>query len=1048
MIIKMTSEKKNENLDDLKENRAKKHILKQNVDDIKKFYNFLNHKTKTVYQVFLAMSHIKSTTKPTTPSKQSFISHNDIETLLQLCNLNKFKGQLCLGINERPNNQTKITDKLPKINVILFDIDVRKEKKVKGISPLNLKKEAKGVMERCKAKLEELGFMVDLIVDSGNGYHTYIKVELDIPKYSTKEEFEESTIYKQLVYLENQLRKFNTENVEIDFLSKDIIRRVKIPGTYNIKRYKDIDNKFKLMPKEQWRVAEILYLNENIDEEQNNTAFFNLHEGCEIVTKKQENTAVIKTKESPNAFDRFIQLLEKDEKLKKLYNNELTNEFKSRSEAEMSLVTKLFQYEFNELEINLIMGTCLIGKWKETAEAYKKTTMEKAFNYAQKIMKKKRTILEKTNGVISAVVKESEDTIYEVRCNRDKLIYRRSKSFYNQKTGEIDIKILDTFIINEPFYLEDIYYNQNLELFYEVKIGKETICYNKRDLLDFIENERNYGFVVGRTLKECVSVILREFEKTNKLEPKEMYFTVGVFTDKNDNLIVTHPDNKDIKIYGVNAYQKRTIERITRKGLDMNGELLNEYFQLFHYNTFPEDVRLTTFGHSLIANFFNVLRDDIDIFPSHFYITPVRSVGKTVLFKLIYADLFGIELKSGDDIDSPARFSENCTDTTTCMPIDDVDRLNPKVLTQMKTAGTTLKAKERMTRDQKTIIQDTYRTFSGTANSEEFISGEKNEALRGRCLISRDFIIVDDFKELKHLDEIKEKIHSNGIIGYFLLSKAIEYINKTIDIDNISSHDKLIQLIKQNKENLRKFFEQKTIFDDPRRLTTYALLYTSWQMWDSIFQEANLHSDLLREIIEYKKNNKLLKYIQKYEESILQMNIDDLLNIFEFYEEIKNNNGKIRYENNENLRILDTLFVNEYDKWGKIHGYEPLKRLTKLGEMLSKILKKNMKPKNIKVRQIGSLPTTQYNKIVYGISFNEKEIYIRMGIKEYNKEIYNRIIEIFDDNNTDKLDVNNIIKILILDYQEKKIKNNINSMILHGKFTKIFDGETVIIKKI
>lgn len=1044
----------------LKKNKTNNRVLKQNVDDIKKFYKFLGHKTKTNFQVFLAMTHIKSSTKPSSPSKQSFVSNNDIETLLQLCNSNKLKGVICLGINERPKEQKKITDKLPKINVILFDIDVRKAKKINGISPLNLKKESKEVMERCKTKLEEFGFVVDLTIDSGNGYHIYIKVGLNIPNYTTKKEFEESSIYKRLVYLETQLREFNTKNVEIDFLSKDIIRRVKIPGTYNVKRYKDIDGKFKLMPKEQWRIAKILYLNENINEERNNKTFMNLPLDYEVTVKEKNITGMFEPKKSlgPDLttirLKDFNNLLEKDEKLRKLYNGEITfgdtkeHDFKSRSEAEMSLITKLISYKVHDSHIREIMKTCKIGKWQETSDAYKITTMNKAFNYAQETIKKKRTILEE-NGEISAVVKESEDAIYQVICTKEKLIYRRTRTFYNQKTQNLDTKTLNTIIINEPFSLKDIYYDPNLELFYEVKIGNETVCYNKRDLLNFIENERNYGFVVGRQLKECISVILREFEKNNRLEPKEMYFTLGVFTDKNDDLIVVHPDNKDIKIYGVNAFQKRTIERVKRKGLDMDGMLLKEYFQLLHYPTFPENVRLTTFGHSLIANFFNVLREDIDIFPSHYYIASIKSVGKTALFRLVYAKLFGVEMKSGDDVGSIARFSENCTDTTTCMPIDDIDKLDPKVLNQIKTAGTTLKAKERMTKDQKAIIQDTYRAFSGTANSDDFISGEENEALRGRCLISRDFIIIDDFKELKILEEIKEIVKSNRIIGYFILKKSIEYINKTIDIDNISSHDKLIQLIRQNKEILRKYFESKTIFDDPRRLTTYALLYTSWQMWFFIFQEAEMRSDLLEEILSYEKNNKLLEYIQKYEESILQMNIDDVLNILEFYEEVKNNNGKIRYENKENLRVLDTLFVNNYDQWAKIHGYKPLNKLTKLGEILSKVLKKDMSPKkSIRVRRIGTLPNTPYNKIHYCIPFNEKEIYVRMGMEEFSKEIYNRIIEFFDDNNTDKLDVNNIIQILALDYQEKEIKNNINAMILHGKFTKILDGETIIIKKI
>lgn len=42
-------------------------ILKQNTEDIEKFYNFLRHKTKTDFQVFFAMTHIKTSTKQSIP---------------------------------------------------------------------------------------------------------------------------------------------------------------------------------------------------------------------------------------------------------------------------------------------------------------------------------------------------------------------------------------------------------------------------------------------------------------------------------------------------------------------------------------------------------------------------------------------------------------------------------------------------------------------------------------------------------------------------------------------------------------------------------------------------------------------------------------------------------------------------------------------------------------------------------------------------------------------------------------------------------------------
>ncbi|HUS49144.1 MAG TPA: hypothetical protein VMZ91_03210, partial [Candidatus Paceibacterota bacterium] len=108
----------------------------------------------------------------------------------------------------------------------------------------------------------------------------------------------------------------------------------------------------------------------------------------------------------------------------------------------------------------------------------------------QKEIEKKNIEEKDEKKEISAVVRESDAKVHEVICTKYQLIYRESKEFYNRNTLQVVVKTFDTIIIDEPFYLENIYYSQNLELFYEVKIGNETICYNKRDLLDFIENER------------------------------------------------------------------------------------------------------------------------------------------------------------------------------------------------------------------------------------------------------------------------------------------------------------------------------------------------------------------------------------------------------------------------------------------------------------------------------------------------------------------------------------------------------------------------------
>jgi len=645
---------------------------------------------------------------------------------------------------------------------------------------------------------------------------------------------------------------------------------------------------------------------------------------------------------------------------------------------------------------------------------------------------------------ISIIVKESEDTKYEVISDIRGLILRKTTVKFSEAKGDYYTKPFNTTIINEPFKLIAIYCDQNQERFYEIRIGEEIICFDKKDLLDYIENKRNCAFVSGKVLKECVSAILFEYEKKYKLKPKEIFPTLGVFLDENDNLIVVTSDNNKTKIYGVNAYQKRTIEKCKKRGFDKNGDMIKAFYDLMHYNTYPENIRLVSFGHTLIVNFFNVLRNDIDVFFYHHWITPNKSVGKTALWKMVYAELFGIELKSNDDIDSIARFSENCTDTTSCMPIDDIDKIDEKVLTQMKVAGTTLKAKERMTKDQKTNIQETYRAFSGTANSDKFLAGDENEAFRGRCMLSTEYTIIESFELLKELELIKDKIKEGKVFGYYLLNKALKFVNKQIPDTTISSHQKLKQIIRNNKEKLRVYFEKRVLLDDPRRLTIYALLYTGWEMWNFAFQEANLkESVLLKDILNFKENDKLLHLIETYEKTGLEITLDDMRNVLEFYDREKDTKDIIKYENKEGKKIVSTIFINAYDKWAKIHGYSVLEKLPVLGNMLSKIMKEKIVPMAIRGRPVESGDSVPCKEPIRGLIFDEKKLYEKIGKKTAYNSIKERLIEIKEDNNGEPLYLDGVKQILKTEFDIDVIEYVLNEM-TEKKFVSIEENKIIL----
>ena len=691
---------------------------------------------------------------------------------------------------------------------------------------------------------------------------------------------------------------------------------------------------------------------------------------------------------------------------------------------------------------------------KEKRREEKSKGIEKKHIKIEEEIEKKERKFETSE--ISAVVRESEDTIHEVICLPDKILYRKSKTVYNRKTKELEIKNFDTIMVDEPFSLENIYYNQNSEIFYEIQFGEELICLNKKDLLDFIENERNFGNVSGRVLKESISVVLRTSEKVKKLVKKEMYQTLGVFLDKNNELIVVHPENPEIKLYGINDYQKRSIELCKKRGIDINGDLLKIYFDLLNINSYPDNVKLTEFGISLISTFYYVLRNYIDIFPLHFYIVPLASVGKTELQKLVFCDLFGVELKNSDDIDSPARLTENCTDTTFPLSVDDIDKLEQKALNYIKTTATTLKPQERMTKDRKTKFQDAYRSFSGTANSDDFLSGDKNEAMRDRCLISRDF--KNAFvKDLKNFENLKEKIVNGKIVGYYVLNKSIEYLDTIETNENLSNFEKLKYIIKQNKEEIRNYVKNKLDFiRNPRRLMIYTLLITSWQMWDYIFQDKGLTCKFLKDILDYKNNNKLYNFIEEYEENTIQISYKEILLILEFYESVKGDSEIIKYENTNNIKVLTSTFITKYDEWARKRGYEILGSLDKLRDILSKFTTQNIKSTIIKTREIGSGKKDACKKNVRGIVFYENKVYRKLGLKEKKQKkiisdnkkssqyieydtLMIRLKRIAEDNNWIPLEKNSVIQRLELDetldrdYIEKFIDELVEKEILIEK---------------
>lgn len=209
---------------------------------------------------------------------------SDVERLIRYCEENNLKGLTCLSVNPAKRCSTK-TDSIISIDGILIDIDVRKERKINSVSTEADKKAALEVARKIIDKLEQvINLRISLLIDSGNGYHIYIPIYIDLSKFFTgKTEDENKTLWdasdhrKRLIYLENIFKEFNNDAVEIDCISKDIVRRVKIPGTWNVKEGITAEN---------YRICTILEAHEEVMTDVfigGNTKVFNAFEVKEAV---------------------------------------------------------------------------------------------------------------------------------------------------------------------------------------------------------------------------------------------------------------------------------------------------------------------------------------------------------------------------------------------------------------------------------------------------------------------------------------------------------------------------------------------------------------------------------------------------------------------------------------------------------------------------------------------------------------------------------------------------------------------------------------------
>lgn len=308
------------------------------LEAVKQFYNLLGHKKQTEIRAFKLSKDFKKVIQ----KKQFFVSSEE-EFLDKIKELN---GQynLYAGLNERTDKGTEAKDVIS-VNKIFLDIDcINKPAIEEDIF------EAEKITNEIISKIEEKTGLRATKIYSGNGY----QIIYSIPEIRITEENRDKVQTQIQEFIRQLIDKYSNSKVKLDNVG-DLPRIIRITGTTNIKGNK---------------ISEFLEINK---EENSKLKDY-------ILNLKPDFSANIKLKDKKleaELNERFYQILEKDEKIKKLYEGNFEG-YDLSIGGELALLCYLIQYNFDKKEIFNIMASSKIGRWAEKGIRYREETYKKA----------------------------------------------------------------------------------------------------------------------------------------------------------------------------------------------------------------------------------------------------------------------------------------------------------------------------------------------------------------------------------------------------------------------------------------------------------------------------------------------------------------------------------------------------------------------------------------------------------------------------------------------------------------------------------------------
>jgi hypothetical protein len=351
------------------------------------------------------------------------------------------EGYCCwISLNDKENGNDSIKGVCALCDFWL-DVDSKRSDKSKPASEAELQ-EALNRAAKLKEHIEITYGAVGFLANSGNGFHLHFS----LPRFElVGDEFRKEVNAKVTAFAKKVSAKIGAE----------------IDHTYDIRRVTTLIGSLNLKIPDQPLVTcwdkniFVKGLNRTLLVEDARKLNHSLLEA--ILNEETEETAKATDQETTKPHLELTAILKAEPTLNDIYNGEYKKyNFKSRSEAECSLIVALVCYGFTASEIRGVMENSKVGKWndKETREDYRERTLTKAFNFVEKEKLKPKQIERqpKPNEKNKPVMKDSgqvADGCFEA-------IYHNEQPFFLMKNSE-DFSIVESVEVNgEEFIPKDV----------------------------------------------------------------------------------------------------------------------------------------------------------------------------------------------------------------------------------------------------------------------------------------------------------------------------------------------------------------------------------------------------------------------------------------------------------------------------------------------------------------------------------------------------------------------------------------------------------------